>query len=76
MLIYTLKSLSNETLANILVNLNLLMKFNPNKLLTADDRDPPCITKKIKKNIKRQNSTSNTLKTQKERGLWEQFIFE
>ena len=52
------------------------MNFNPNKLLTADDRDPPCITKKNKKNIKRQNSTSNTLKTQKEKRLCEQFIFE
>ena len=28
------------------------MNFNPNKLLTADDRDPPCINKKIKKILK------------------------
>ena len=40
--------LFNETLSNIFMN------FVPNKLITVDERDPPWVTEKNKKNIERQ----------------------
>ena len=40
--------LLNETLSNIFMNLV------PNKLISVDDRDPPWVTEKIKKNIDKE----------------------
>ena len=41
--VHTQVKLFNETLSNIFMN------FDPNKLITVDDRDPPWVTEKIKK---------------------------
>ena len=40
--VHTQVKLFNETLSNIFMN------FDPNKLITVDDRDPPWVTEKIK----------------------------
>ena len=44
--VHTQVKLSDETLSDIFMN------FIPNKLKTADDRDPPWVTQKIKKLLK------------------------
>ena len=46
--VHTQVKLFNETLSNIFMN------FVPNKLITVDERDPPWVTEKNKKNIERQ----------------------